>query len=203
MRISKKTQNRSLIFGDFDKDRVPNIDDKYPFNKKKKGKVQDVMLSTELREIKKHNLKFKKLLQKIKKKYGRKYIIKHRIKGTHSTIGKLRRKYMHHIEDILGVTIICKDKDEIDKVAKDLKKNFKTIKDQDYYKISKAGNEYYKARHITILLNKSPVEIQLKTMGHHEFHERTHPTYKKYRKIPEKKLKKLKKEAERITNRGR
>jgi ppGpp synthetase/RelA/SpoT-type nucleotidyltranferase len=197
-KISKKTRYKSYVFGDFDKDGVPNIDDKYPADPKKKDTVQEVMLSDELKKIREHNLNYKNLLKVVKKRYGKGRKIKFRIKGTHSTIGKLRRKHIHQVQDILGITILCKNKKEIKRIAQDIHRNFYVISDKNYYVKSKRGNKYYKARHLIVRIRGKPAEIQLKTKKHYQLHQSTHPIYKKYGKIPSKKYKKLLRLSKRI-----
>lgn len=182
--VNENTTNQSLIFGDFDKDGTPNVDDKYPFDKTRTDRVQEVSLSDELTKIKRHNLEFKSLLKKIKRRYGSRFKIRYRIKGTYSTIGKLRRQHIGKIKDILGVMVLCKNKEEIDNVARDIRSHYHVISDQDYYGYGKRGNKYYKARHVTVSINHKPVELQLKTSGHYALHLKTHPIYKKYGKIP-------------------
>lgn len=191
MEIPKDTNHRTFVFGDFDKDGTANIDDSHPCDPSRKEMVQEVALSDELRQIREHNLKFLRFLKNVKNRYGSNHKIKYRIKGTHSTIGKLRRKCIDNIKDILGVTILCKNKEEIDHIAYNIKQNYSVESDKDYYGNSKSGNAYYKARHIIVRINGNPVEIQLKTKPHYALHLKTHPIYKKYGKIPPHKYREL------------
>lgn len=200
MQPSKNVTYNEYVHGDFDGDGIRNIDDKYPFDKKRSEQVQEVSLSDELRAIRSHNLQFRKFVKFIKNKFkGRK--IEYRIKGTHSTIGKLRRKYLNNLQDIIGIKILCKDQADIKSLAERIKSEYFVISDQDYYNDGKEGNKYYKARHITVRIHGKPVEIQLKTKGHSELHLRTHPLYKKYGTIPPNKYRKLLQASREITER--
>lgn len=202
MQPSKNTSYNQFMFGDFDKDGIPNADDKYPFNKGKSQPAQEVSLTQQLKDIKKNNDSYIHPIVKFIEKYNNRYNISYRIKGTHSTISKLKRTYLKDISDLGAVRIIAKNRDDLKRIAQDIKQNYKITKEKDYYSSAiQQGHEYYKAIHLTILLDNKPVEIQLKTTGHNKLHLRTHPIYKTYRKIPESVRQRLINESNKITRR--
>mgnify|MGYP001585954894 CR=1 FL=1 len=196
----KKVTNRSYVFGDFDKDSTPNIDDKKPFDSKEKSTAQEVMLSEQLRDTKKHNEKFRDPTLELKhrlKKLG--FRVEYRIKGTHSTIGKLKKDYLGQILDIGAIRVIVRKQSEIKFIADKIKSQFRVIKEHDYYHKSPKEHPYYKAIHLTILYQNKPFEIQVKTKGHNRIHKRTHAKYKTYHPLPPELRKKLMKESEELT----
>lgn len=196
----KKVTNRSYIFGDFDKDKTPNIDDKKPFDPKEKGIAQEVMLSEQLRDINRHNEKFRdptiELKHELKKLNFR---VEYRIKRTHSTIGKLKKDYLSQITDISAIRVIVRKQSEIKYVADKIKSRFRVIKEHDYYHKSPKEHPYYKAIHLTIIYKNKPIEIQVKTRGHHEIHKETHAKYKTYHPLSPNLKKRLMRKSERVT----
>ena len=196
----KKVTNRSYIFGDFDKDRTPNVDDKKPFDPKEKGTAQEVSLGEQLRDIQKHNEKFRDPALELKHKLQKmNFRVEYRIKGTHSTIGKLKKDYLGQITDIGAIRVIVRKQSEIKWVADTIKSRFRVIKEHDYYYKSPKEHPYYKAIHLTIIYNNKPVEIQVKTKGHHEIHKATHAKYKTYNPLSPALKKRLMKKSERVT----
>jgi (p)ppGpp synthase/HD superfamily hydrolase len=177
-RFSKMTQ-KDLIFGDFDKDKVANIDDPMPFNPKVWQQKTDVSLAKEL-----------KILEKETKSYGpdtrkvasilnnglRNVEVKHRIKNSFSVINKMRRKFFSELADIGGVAIVVNDMKDVRKAAHFIEKRFKVSQKDDYYKEPKDG--YYRAIHYTITYHKKPIEIQIKTRRDWAIARIAHKSYK-------------------------
>ena len=91
----KDTKNRSLIAGDFDKDGTKNIDDKYPFDKKRSEQKDELSLANEMRIIRKRALEHRGAINKIQHqiKQDGYNVSKARLKTTTSIINKWRRKY--------------------------------------------------------------------------------------------------------------
>lgn len=195
----KEISYNQYVHGDFDKDGTPNIDDKKPFDAKDDRQVSEVSLSDELKKIDKNNQSYKDFVISVKKRFPRRKV-QYRIKNPHSTIGKLRRKFLHKVEDIAGMRIICKSEKDINQVASQLHRMYKVISDQNYYDPTqrKVGNKYYMARHITISIRDHPIEIQLKTKAHSALHDKTHPLYKQYGKLPRSDYMRLLHQAEKI-----
>jgi len=197
--LSKNIANKEFIFGDFDKDGTPNIDDKKPFNPKNNLYSQEVSLADELNKIKRHNREYKQFIDKVINHYKKRYKVTYRIKRTNSTIGKLRRKFIGEIYDIGAVTIIGKDYRNLLKIKNDISRHFRVIRYKNYYKTGKEGDAYYNAIHLVVRVSSTPIEIQLKTKGNYLLHRKTHPLYKTYKKPSKKEYARLLEKAKKIS----
>ena len=175
--MGSRITQKKYVFGDFDKDGIRNIDDKYPFSKKGKTRYSEVNLSSELKTIRRKALSYKDETREVKNFFVRKgYKTKSRIKGTRSIINKLRRKYLIKLEDIGGVLVFVRDESEARHVGSSIAKNFKVIDIDDYYRKGKGG--YKKALHYTVMVRNVPVEIQIKSQEAFKEHTQMHTQYK-------------------------
>lgn len=182
----KKVSHRSYVFGDFDRDKIKNIDDPKPFKKNIKTKQNvphksvfiggEIKLSDELRAWQKwgntHIPMLKRFLQKNPESEGR-------IKTVPSTMKKMREDYGYKIGDIAGVRILTKDYPEVRKTITKMKRKHKTIKryERNYYK--KPKNKIYYAHHLSIAgRNKKRMELQIKTKRESELQDKMHRYYK-------------------------
>lgn len=187
IKVKKDMKLKQFLFGDFDKDGIPNVDDPRPFDPKVRriwGRYQsskyydkEVSLAKQLKLIKKHNDAhipfYKKVLRENEGSIGR-------IKSVPSTIKKLRSRYQPEIMDVAGVTVFAKDRKNVYKKAKRIKKKYKIDPKEtdDFYKKPKA-NVYY-AYHMSLLSpKKRRVEIQVKTKPQFRLHKKMHESYKK------------------------
>lgn len=201
-----------FMFSDFDNDKVKNIDDFRPFNKKvskfpsiKKNKQfyhrpqfggGDVKLSDELLAIQKHATKFtpytKNFIQGHKRAEGR-------IKTIPSIMGKLRKRYINDLTDISGIRILTKNRAEADKIKSVIIKKYPSnpLHYDNYYKNPK---NHYRAYHIELVDTKNmlPIELQIKSRALQKLHERWHEKYKKGKKLSKEDIK----EAERLYKEG-
>ncbi len=188
--------NRSYLFGDFDNDGIPNIDDKYPFDKKKRGMVTEISLAKELRAYRMAALEYKKETLKVNSYFKSKgYKTKYRVKSVNSILNKLRRKRLVTVQDIGGVMVLTKSPKESYKAGQILRNNFKVIDSDDYYQ--KPLTKFYRALHYVILVNGKYLEIQIKTSKEAAIHLREHTKYKEGKLTAEREIK-LKKEVESI-----
>ena len=175
--FKKNVTSRSYIYGDFDKDGTPNIDDKRPYDATEKGTIEEILISDELKNIEGYREPFKDTTEEIAKDLERQgYEIKHRVKTPYSIINKLRRKYLGKIEDIGGCLILIESKREAKKAGKYLERKYKILDKDDYYAKPKQG---YEALHYTILFEGKPHEIQVKTRKDYKKHLSWHKAYKK------------------------
>lgn len=178
--VKKNTSNRSLMFGDFDDDRVRNIDDKYPFNKKKKQQASELMLSEELHKVRNVALKHKNILDPTLEDLRRQgFKVKGRIKGTTSIINKLRRKGIGNIKDLAGGMIIARDTDEIYRALDYLKDNYNVVEIEDFYETPHPSGMSYKVVHTLIEKDGMYMEVQIKTMEDYVQSQKTHTSYKR------------------------
>jgi len=198
----RTTSLHTLMFGDFDKDGIMNIDDPKPFNPnvKKMPMVNrnykryhtsqyadpETKLSTELMAIKHYNDSHAKALHHILRA-GRHAV--GRVKTVPSTIHKLRKKYIHHIGDVAAATHITKTRAEAFAARKRTRKHLEsrgfrriTHRSDNYYK--KPKNGHY-GLHDTWDIHGRKVELQYKSRHMQQLDVKMHPHYKK-KKIPPK-----------------
>lgn len=189
--IPKKLTLKEFLLGDFDRDKVKNIDDPFPFNKKKnifpdaekdpsfyhKARFGgfETKLSEVLLKIEKHNDLYAASLRKfLKQNPG----AKGRIKTIPSTINKLAEIGLVDIRDIAGVSISTKDRKAAYKRMALIKKKYKTNpnRSDDYYKNPK--NNVYYALHTEIQI-PMPIEVQIASDPMRDLAFVTHGAYKK------------------------
>jgi len=175
--VKKNTTNRQYIMGDADKDKTPNIDDQKPYDPKNKKQVADFSLKKDLVDIEKESQSHKKPMKKVEKHYQDEgYETTSRVKGLHSTLNKLKRKHLHRIRDMGGMTIFVKDEKEAHKVGRDVEKNYKVIEKDDYYKDKRPSG--YKAIHYVVMEDGKPIEIHIQTKEQFERSQKTHKAFK-------------------------
>ena len=177
------------ILGDFDKDGVPNIDDRNPLNKKIKGKIEQVEASKSFHTL--LDLKAEldsvmgKSINKLKKVSPADSDLYARTKTPYSIIKKLVDKRLldkHNpkkgLTDLVGTTVAVEDHDDLIKVRNDIRKGLlgEIIEEEDMYSKPKSG---YMAYHYIISVDKIPVEVQLKTKRMKVVSEASHDAYKK------------------------
>lgn len=181
------------IFGDFDRDKVSNIDDPRPFDPKVR-KHPDIAknpkhfhksnysdneskLSSSLRAVKRENERHRKAMEKIEETHPSD---KKRIKSVASTIKKMQRK--SELTDRAGMTIYAKDYKDVKKKAAEIKGKYKTLKSEEdnHYRNSWKGenNGTYFAHHMIAEVDGKPVEIQIKTRKQAKLQEKSHRLYK-------------------------
>ena len=102
VKVDKNTNNYQYIHGDFDRDGVPNIDDKKPFDKRNNQRVnKEVSLSETFYYLDSKRREAKKIAKPFAKKHGAMY----RIKDNYSIINKTVRRNPHVTNDIIGFRI--------------------------------------------------------------------------------------------------
>jgi len=176
----KDTKNRSLIAGDFDKDGTKNIDDKYPFDKKRSEQKDELSLANEMRIIRKRALEHRGAINKIQHqiKQDGYNVSKARLKTTTSIINKWRRKYFANIRDIAGIRIYVDSQEEAWQVVDYLKANYNVIPDEveDVFSQGRAGG--YGAIHVIIEEDGNYFEVQISTKEIFEKAKGMHTKYK-------------------------
>lgn len=199
---------RQFLFGDFDYDGILNIDDPRPFNKKIKRYPQErkkgippsfyhhpqyggfeTRFSTALKNLEKESRKrAKKLTRIIRKNPGS----VGRVKTIPSTIVKLQKRGMRHVNDLAAMTIYVDKRSDVFKKAAEIRKKYPTVRGEsdNFYRHPKDG---YYAYHLLVRGRDGiPVEIQIKTRKMAALHGKMHSSYKKgqsrkrYRKIARK-----------------
>jgi len=174
------------IFGDYDGDGIPNIDDAHPLDPSKRGRVEPVSLEetfSNLLDLKKELDKtMYKSVDKLKKTSPKDADIYARTKTPFSIIKKLVDKRLKNptkgLTDLIGTTIAVEDYDDLVKVRDGIRKGElgEVVEEENMYANPQDG---YMAYHFIIKVNKIPVEVQLKTKRTKEVNELTHEPYKK------------------------
>jgi hypothetical protein len=186
----RNTTLHNLMFGDYDKDGVLNIDDPAPFNPnvRRARKVErnykhyhesrysdpEVKLSSELMAIKKYNDSHRHALQQTLR--GKHAV--GRVKTVPSTLHKLRERFIHKIGDVAGATHITGTRAEAFRARRRMRKKFGYIKHRsdNYYKNPKGG--VYYGYHDTYNIGGHKVEVQYKSKHMKKHGERMHTLYK-------------------------
>jgi hypothetical protein len=204
MQQLKSVNNYSYIHGDFDKDGTPNIDDKYPFDKKRKEPVnKEVSLDETFYYVEDKRKSAQKHLNKfIKKNPG----ATGRVKDTYSTINKAVRRNPFVSNDFIGIRIEGnKRKDtqqkwnafnKVNKIPKRGVAFFEPIGQENKYRTNaKTGNKY-RAFHSNFISGGFGVEAQFRTKKYGMLNDKMHTAYKKRQglgrfRLPSKKLLRL------------
>ena len=181
----------TLWLGDYDKDGIKNIDDSFPFNSEIKHRVNpEISLSNAWKKLNKRRKIYKKDIKALDNKIKSK---KFRVKTMYSTINKQMTRNIGAVQDMGALTILEKDRKEVYKKAKLIKKMFgicsKNKKDNcivemdDKYKSALKSKIPYMAHHINMLFRKKPFEIQVKTKPQEKIQIKMHRAYKQGKSI--------------------
>lgn len=188
--LSKKSYQ--AIYGDLDKDGVPDIDDKAPKNPKIKDTVEQVKLQEVFDQIldtkRKMKIKMDETIQDLIKIAPTDSIIYARTKTPYAIMNKLVNTKMYNMNpvregdvqgltDLVGTSIVVNNVNEIKETAAKLDKGVlgRVMERKDYYEKPKDG---YMAVHYIIESNNVPVEVQLKTKRQKQLNEFSHNPYK-------------------------
>lgn len=173
-----------FVLGDFDKDGIPNIDDKHPFTKIDNDWVSSISLAEDIQSIKEYGKELQKIVDKVKKDIDE-YSPKSRIKDPYSTIHKLKDKYLKQIDDVAGMRINVMDYEDAKRVVKTMSEKYPTKEGffDDYFTNPKAG--YYRAFHITPIIDGKPVELQIRTIRGDILSNYSHKMYKEGTATPD------------------
>jgi len=196
------TQNEYL-YGDFDQDSVPNVDDTAPFDKTRgkppefkkdpeyygQARISDntVLLSDELKRVHDYNQARVPFMQSLAKRYHTKNA---RIKTVASTIKKMNDRYLMkgEIKDIAGIGLWgFRKRVGAEKMRDKIVRREMTDPNEydDYY--AKPKDKVYRAFHVSVLdknnwqkgKSQKRVEVQLSSKGMHKFNTGIHERYKK------------------------
>jgi ppGpp synthetase/RelA/SpoT-type nucleotidyltranferase len=197
--LNKKSYK--AIYGDSDKDGVPDVDDKDPKN----AKITDTVETVKLHEVFDSILKTKEemrkkmemVITKLTEIAPKGATIYARTKTPYSILNKLVNKKMYNMKptvdgdvegltDLVGTSVVVNSVDEINKLRDKLDEGYlgKIMERKDYYEKPKDG---YMAIHYIINSENVPVEVQLKTKRQKTINESSHNPYK-FRNLDSKKL---------------
>ena len=208
----KKNRNKrvcksylSIWTGDYDRDGIKNIDDKYPFDSSRKGSVEpEISLSKAWKGLSKQRKIYKKDIKKLAKKIGSK---KYRVKNMYSTINKQMGRNIGFVQDMGALTIFGRDRKDVYNNIKKIKRKFGMCstrkKDNciteidDKYKTALENKHPYMAHHINLKFKGKPFEIQVKTKPQEKIQIEMHKAYKQGKNI-----RKYYKQAKELYNKG-
>ena len=173
------------LLGDYDNDGVKNVDDKYPYDKKKSGFVEGSPLSesvTKLIDIK--NDLDETMYDTVDKltSFSPTSDVFARTKTPFSIINKLVKKRLldpnKGLTDLVGTTIAVDDFAELQKVRKRIKDGElgTVLEEEDFYTNPNNG---YVAYHFIILSDGNQIEVQVKTKRTKAVNELSHEAYKR------------------------
>lgn len=195
MIVSKNTTNYEYIHGDFDKDNVPNIDDKYPFDSTRTERVNpEVSLSKTFYYIEEKRKKALRYAKRLKKKTG---ATSARVKDAYSVINKVVRKNDYVTTDFIGLRFTVHGKRKKaralwNKFNKEyhvgkLDKNKEFGKDNKYL-TNRGTKSPYRAYHSNIKYKPTKkqvygLEAQFRTEQYGILNDEAHKDYKEHKPL--------------------
>lgn len=198
MQVSKNYNNYSYIHDDYDKDGVPNIDDEYPFDPKRKQKVnKEVSLNKLFSYLDVKRNRATTAGTKIAEKTG---ATSFRVKDNYSTINKLVRRNPFVSNDFIGLRFETEKRREArqkwiafnkqQNVPSWSKKKFvggEIIASENKYRTNSRKSNLYRAYHSNILLPKGKntfgFEAQFRTKSYGLLNDEMHKAYKQGKKV--------------------
>lgn len=177
--------SKKYIFGDYDKDSIPNIDDETPFIKSDKS-VQEILLSDELKELHKARDQVRPIYIKTVKTLKSFNVgkVESRIKSEYSIINSLRKwqllpsKDTTGLNDLIGTRLVLPSYQDLKNAMKFVESKFEIEKVKDKYKSPFSSG--YRAVHYVLKDKNSNqlIELQLQTERVNEFAYLIHTLYK-------------------------
>jgi ppGpp synthetase/RelA/SpoT-type nucleotidyltranferase len=186
-----KITNREFLLGDFDNDKIKNVDDKYPFRKSGKT-VEETKLSTSIKNVYKTQYEKQKLSRLVVKNYRAQIRKKKRgasqkslenmtpwrVKQPISTLNKAVFSGIEDIKDYIGVSYIGNNYKDLRDMKYHLLNHYQLKESRDYYRDKRQDG--YKAIHLNVKdpKTKEIIEIQLKTKRIKKVSDINHLLYK-------------------------
>ena len=170
------------IFGDSDKDNIPNVDDPNPQKAGDKKSIEQVKLSDvfeRLLNVKEGlDVRMTNVVESMKEKAPSGSKIFARTKTPYSIVNKLVNKRLGTLTDMIGTTIIVDNQQDLESLKDRVERGeFGQVLDFDnYYENPKAG---YRAYHFIVDAEGVPTEVQLKTNRQKALNQISHEPYKK------------------------
>lgn len=168
------------VFGDIDRDKLPDVDDPRPTKPGDTESIEEVQLSDEIGALIDTREDYVEVMEDLKKELrtiGRKgsYALG-RVKTPYSILNKLRRKKLDELTDLAGTMLVVKDQKNLERVKKAIQDRYEILDFDDYYKDPLGG---YRAYHFIVEKDGVPVEIQLKTKRMKTLADAAHTAYKR------------------------
>lgn len=169
------------IFGDTDKDNIPNVDDPNPNKGGDTETIEQVKLSDvfdRLLNVKEGlDDRMQRVVGDMKSKSPKGSKIYARTKTPYSIINKLVNKRLGTLTDMIGTTIVVENQNGLEMLRERVQRGeFGQVLDYDnYYENPKGG---YRAYHFIVDAQGVPTEIQLKTRRQKSLNQLSHEPYK-------------------------
>lgn len=168
------------IFGDSDKDSIPDVDDPRPFVPGDTQSIEEVRLSDEIGELLDVRESFATATQEVMDRLEGIGIaqseVQGRVKTPFSLINKLRRKRLGTLTDVGATRIVVPDKAGVKVATAAIEGAFEILEKEDFYKTPQAG---YRAIHYIVRAHGVPIEVQVKTRRMSAVAQAGHTPYKR------------------------
>ena len=176
--MKKKITHKQYVYGDFDKDGTKNIDDKYPFDKKRTGEVNpEVRFSETLRYLENK----RRMAKIVAKQLARKHDMDYRVKDNYSTINKLVRQKLNTVSDYIGVRKVQPNREKAKKSWKRFNRleKKKIYERENKYESNKNTSNPYRAYHSNLRIKGFGTEAQFMSTPFEKLSLKMHKDYKK------------------------
>ena len=172
-------QDYPAVFGDSDRDQIPDVDDPHPFVPGDTKSIEEIRLSDEIGSLIDTRASYvpatKAVMKSLRDLQIPKSKVEGRVKTPFSIVNKLRRKYFGSLTDVAATRILLPDRASVDLTAAAIEEDFEILEKEDFYKTPQAG---YRAIHYIVRAAGVPVEVQVKTHRMAEIAEGSHTPYK-------------------------
>lgn len=163
------------------KHKHPNIDEKYPFNKRRHTKVNpEISLGEAYKNLERRRREYTKDIKGLSRKVK---ATDYRVKNPYSVIGKQLGRNLSTVRDMGGLRILEANRQKVYAKLKQIKRMFpkKSLTIEDKYKqaVRSRWKNPYVGIHVDLVYRKKPYEIQIKTKAQQKLHDKIHSQYKR------------------------
>ena len=152
------------IFGDFDADKYPNVDDPHPWRRTPDVEgIEETLLSDQVGDLidaRKEFVFAKDQVVDELRAIAPSSKIYARVKSPFSILGKLQKKFLSSLKDLAGTTMVVDTNAEVFDIGDIIEETMDVRQIKNYYDAPKNG---YRALHYIVEAVGRPVEIQIKT----------------------------------------
>lgn len=180
------------IFGDYDRDGVPNADDAYPVDPSRRLQVEEVRLADEVGHLIDLRRSLVSTLDAFEAALGAAFPGRHvygRVKTPYSILNKLRRKRLldrrKGLTDLIATTVVAEDGPDLRRIARNIETGMhgEVLDKDDFYALPGGLNGYRAIHYIVDFPDPTgpgsfPVEIQVKTKRQQALSAASHTAYK-------------------------
>jgi len=181
----RKIENITLdefIVGDFDDDKICNLDDPHPFKPGDSRQVEQTSLCEDIRGIelsqKDNEKQVTDFYNQIKTSVS--FPTRIRMKSMRSIVHKLYTNRLDTLSDLGGLKIVVPTQKDVISTKKLITQEFYNyiLNVDDFYEKENPADPGYKAVHFDIKYNNVPIELQIHTKRLDKIYHVYHPLYK-------------------------